>query len=274
MEIAAGGAHFDLVRASDPGPVIVEIPHAGLLIDDRAAELTRIPERAMQAGAVDEDADLGADLIWEGTERARVTRIVARASRYVIDLNTDPRPPPRPPFYEVDPEPRKMLHRSQCGVSWTLDPVPKVERERRIAEVLEPYHRAIEVELERVRALHGAACLVSAHTFHDRRRAVADIVLGTQREKTADAALRDAVADVARAQGFSVALERPFQGGWSLTRHARPSEGVVAVQIEIARRLVTGVDGVSGAPVDPIAISRLKELALAIVPALVMALRA
>lgn len=274
MQTAAARAHIDVVRASDPVPVIVEIPHAGLAIDERAAELTRIPARAIEAGALEEDADLGADLIWEGTERAGVTRIVARDSRYVIDLHTDPRPPPRPPFYEVDPEPRKTLHRSHCGESWAFDPMPKLEWERRIAEVLEPYHHVIAVELERARALHGAACLVSAHTFHDRRRAFADVVLGTQRGKTAPPALRDAVADVARAHGFTVALEHPFQGGWSLTRHARLDAGVMGIQIEIARRLVTGADGTRRAPPDPRGLSRLKDLALAIVGALVAALAA
>jgi N-formylglutamate deformylase len=273
MDQPEARARFDVVRAATALPIVVEIPHAGLVIDERAAEFTRIPDRAIEAGAVEADADLGADLIWEDTERTGVTRIVARVSRYVIDLNTDPRPPPLPPFYEVDPEPRKTFHRSQCGVSWVEAPMPRAERERRIAEVLEPYHRAVDVELERARALHGAACLVSAHTFQDRRRAIADIVLGTQQERTARATLRDAVADVARARGFTVALEKPFQGGWSLTRHARPGEGIVAIQIEIARRLVTGVDAV-GAPVDPSALSGLKELAEAIVPVLVTALRA
>jgi len=268
MQAAEVRAHIDVVRADDPGPVVVEIPHAGLVIDERAAQITRLPDRAIQAGALDEDADLGADLIWEGTERVGVSRIVARNSRYVIDLNDNPRPPPRPPFYEVDPEPRRTIHRSHCGVSWSQDGVPRGERERRIAEMLEPYHGAIEAELERVRALHGAACIVSSHTFHDRRRAIADIVLGTQHGKTAAAALRDAVADVARAHGFTVAIEHPFQGGWSLTRHARPGAGVMGIQIEIARRLVTGVDAGRRAPPDLRAVSRLRDLAMAIVRAL------
>lgn len=266
----SGGASFDVIRAENPVPVVVEVPHAGLVIDERSAQNTRIPERAIEAGALEEDADLGADRIWEHV--VGVTRIVARASRYVIDLNTDPRPPPRPPFYEVDPEPSKVFHRSQCGVRWVEDPMPRAERERRITEVLEPYHRAIEVELEHVRALHGVVCLVSAHTFQDRRRAIPDVVLGTQRERTASPALRDAVADVARGLGFSVAIEEPFRGGWSLTRHARPSEHVVGLQIEIARRLVTGGDESNGARIDATALTRLKDLAKAIVPALVTAL--
>lgn len=264
--------HFDVIRAAEPAPIVVEVPHAGLLIDERAAEHTRVPARAARAGALQADADLGADAMWEGSERAGVTRVVARASRYVIDLNTDPRPPPRPPFYEADPEPRRIVRRSQCGVSWVEDGLPKGERERRVVEISEPYHRAIERELDAARARYRAVCLVSAHTFHASASATADVVLGTQRERTAPAALRDAVAAVARAQGFTVALEHPFQGGWSLTRHARPADGVHALQIEIARRLVTGGASDKRAPIDPASLSRLRGLAEEIVRALVAAL--
>ena len=35
---------------------------------------------------------------------------------------------------------------------------------------------------------------------------------------------------------LSVALERPFPGGYSVRRHGRPAEGIGALQIEIARR--------------------------------------
>jgi N-formylglutamate deformylase len=267
--------HFEIVRPADPpGPVVVEVPHAGLVIDERARKYTKIPKKALEAGALVEDADLGADVVWEGSEAAGVTRVVARASRHVIDLNTDPRPPPTPPFYEKDPEPRDIVKRSQCGLSWVQKPIPRAERERRISEILEPYHHAIDLELERARALHGAACLLSAHTFPDRQRAVADVVVGTQRGSSARPALRDAAAGVARALGFTVALEEPFPGGWSLTRHARPSEGVDGLQIEIARRLVTGVDAKNGAPVDPNAMNRLRALAAALIPALVSSLHA
>jgi N-formylglutamate amidohydrolase len=274
--VAAGApeatSDFEIVRARAPGPIVVEIPHAGLVVDERAAPFVHLPKKALEAGALVEDADLGADLPWEGTELAGVTRVVARASRYVIDLNTNPRPPPRPPFYEKEPEPRAFIRRSHCGMNWRQEAIPKAEIERRISEVLEPYHRAIDVELERARALHGAACLVSSHTFHDRKRAVADVVLGTQNGAAARAALRDAVADVAREVGLSVALEEPFRGGWSLTRHARPAEGIEALQIEIARRLVTGNDGELGAPVDPAAVARLRAFASAVASAIATAL--
>ena len=272
--MSTGNPHFEVIRAATPCAIVVEIPHPGTRIDEQSSAYTSLPEKALAKGALSDDSDLGADLVWEGTESAGVTRVVAHASRYVIDLNTNPRPPPKPPFYEDGPPTSVIMRRSHCGMSWREQLPPKEERERRIATILEPYHAAVDEELAHARERHGSVCLVSAHTFPDPGHAIADVVLGTQRGSAASAALRDAVADVVKAHGFTVALEEPFPGGWSLTRHARPSEGIQAIQIEIARRLVTGVDAINGAPIDPNAVTKLQGLAAALIPALSTALAA
>lgn len=230
-----------VVRADEPGPVVVEVPHAGLDVDDVAARFTALPPGVVAAGALLADADLGADAVWEGTEQLGVTRVVARTHRYVIDLNTDPRPKPGPPFYEKDPPPRPVIRRSAAGISWRQEAIPRDETERRIRDVLEPYHAAVDVELERSRQLHGRVLLLASHTFH--RTTEADVVVGSLEGQAAPRELRDAVADVFRGAGLSVALERPFPGGFSLHRHARLDGGIAALQIEIARELLTSDPG-------------------------------
>ncbi len=231
------GPHFATLRAPEPGPVVVEIPHAGLVIDAAAERFTRIPRPALEAGAILCDSDVGADRVWEGSDAADVTRIVAHASRYVIDLNTAPRLPT--PYEEKMPAAlRAVLHRSQCGQSWRKAPLPRAELERRIHEVFEPYHEEIERELARARDLHGAAVLISSHTFHEQQAPGVDVVVGTLRGASAGAPLRAAVDEVARRHGLSVALEEPFAGGYAAARHGRPADGVSVVQIELSRRLV------------------------------------
>lgn len=249
---------FDVVRAA--GPIVVEIPHAGLEIDARSKAFVALPERARRARAIELDADVGADRIWGESEQQGATRVVARVSRYVIDLNTDPRPPPRPPFYEADPAPLRIRRRSNAGVSWSEPAMPREEWSRRIAEIAEPYHVAIDGELAHAKRHHGTVVLVSAHTFHDPTGRLSDVVLGTAHGRAAPATLRDAVAEVGRAHHFSVALEEPFPGGYALARHARPAEGVVALQIEMARRLLTGSDD-AGAVVRDDALTKLRAFA-------------
>jgi N-formylglutamate deformylase len=250
---------FFVVEAAEPGPVVVEIPHAGLFIDEATSRHARIPPAALEAGAVLSDSDIGADLLWQGAESRGVTRVVAVTSRYVIDLNTEPRVPTR--YEETMPAPmRAVLKRSQCGHRWREPGASKAEIERRIREVFEPYHGRVAEELARARARHGVAVLISAHTFPDVVGS-ADVVLGTRHGQSATGALRDAIADVVREHGLTVALEAPFPGGFAVLRHGRPDEGVSVVQIEVARRLLC-TDGVAPYRVDPVAVERVRKMSL------------
>ncbi|MFO0614301.1 MAG: N-formylglutamate amidohydrolase [Polyangiaceae bacterium] len=232
--------HFDVVVATDPGPVVVEIPHAGVVIDADAARFTKIPNEASAAGAVLSDSDVGADLLWEGSEARRVTRVVARASRHVIDLNTEPIFPT--PYEEKMPDAmRQIRHRSQCGVAWWVDPLPRAELERRVREVFDPYHATVAARLDEARAAHGFAILFSAHTY-PARDGDPDVVIGTRDGASASSSLRDAIASALRAAGLAIALEHPFPGAYSLARHARPTERVSALQLEVHRALAHRAD--------------------------------
>ncbi|MCC6523162.1 MAG: N-formylglutamate amidohydrolase [Polyangiaceae bacterium] len=229
-------APFEVVRALAPGPVVLEIPHAGVHLDACHLVPLRIPAQALEAGAPFADSDVGAALMWEGSERAGATRVVARLSRYVVDLNTEPR---LPTDYEdkLPPGLGDRRVRSHAGVSWWEPRRTRAELAARYAEVLEPYHRAVASELERARALHGVSLLVSAHTYPDGGRAgTPDVVLGTRGAASAPAPLRDALARELAAEGLEVALEQPFPGGYALGRHA--AADTFALQLELARRLV------------------------------------
>src|SRR5262249_21315147 len=133
---------------------------------------------------------------------------------------------------------REVLHRSHAGVCWRAPPPPRQELERRLCDVFEPYHLAVAGALERARARHGFAVLISAHTFPT--GCSADAVVGTRHGAAAPVEIADAVVNALGVGGLSVAREDPFPGGHSLARHARPEERAFAVQIEIARRLICG----------------------------------
>ena len=259
-------APFDVVRADPPGPVVVEVPHAGLEIDPVSAAFTVLPREAERTDAPRADADLGADAIWLGSEARGVTRVVARTHRYVIDLNTNPRPGPAPPFYEEDPAPRPTIRRSAAGPSWLEPALPREEVARRVREIFDAYHDAIDRELERSREAHGRAVLVASHTFPEAPGVSADVVVGTAEGRTLGAELREVIVDVLRAAGLTVVVEAPFPGGFSITRHARLAEGVGAVQLELARRLVVEPD--RPRTVSAAAVERLGRVADAMATAL------
>src|SRR5271167_2464342 len=74
---------FERIDPTGPeSPVIVEVPHAGLEIAAPFLEPLIAPVRSLAR-----DADLYVDALYEDAPAAGATMLVARASRYVIDVN-------------------------------------------------------------------------------------------------------------------------------------------------------------------------------------------
>jgi N-formylglutamate deformylase len=251
---------FDVVTPNSPGPVVIDVPHAGLALDSLAART--LPAAAVSARAVVADSDLGAAEIWRPTASVGAKVIVATMSRYVIDLNTEPRVPSA---YDdkLPPQLRNVRRRSACGLRWE-EPLPfSDEVEARVRRDFEPYHVELERALDDAFVFHNQAILISAHTFPSHTPDDADVVVGTRYGASAGADLRHLVAEFFRAQGLHVSLEDPFPGGYSLARHARPGEGRFGVQLEFARRLV-GVRNDSYV-LDERAVGHLSELSCGLV---------
>jgi N-formylglutamate deformylase len=254
---------FRVHEPATPGPVLVEVPHAGLFVDEVTARFTRVPARALAA-----DADLAADALFGDVGLAGAALVVATSSRFVIDLNTAPRVPT--PYEDKLPYGlREVLRRSASGEQWLESRPPRVEVERRIRDVFEPYHAEIAARLGALRERHGVAILVSAHSYPDVLfPGAADVVLGTRGGVSAASFARDAVAEVARAHGLSLALDDPFPGGYAIERHARRDEGVHALQIEISRRLYCDAHVLVPRPED---VARLRGFTRDVVSALTAA---
>lgn len=162
---------FRVHEPRTPGPVVVEVPHAGLFVDEISARFTRAPERALAA-----DADLAADALFGDVGLAGAALVVATPSRFVIDLNTAPRVP-TPYEDKLPPGLREVRRRSVSGEQWLESRPPRAEIERRIRGVFEPYHAEIAARLAALRGRHGVAILVSGHAYPDVRfPGAADVV--------------------------------------------------------------------------------------------------
>jgi N-formylglutamate amidohydrolase len=234
-------------------------------VDDVALRFTRVPERALMA-----DADIAADELFGDVTLEGAALIVATQSRYVIDLNTTPRVP-TPSEDKLPPGLREVERRSASGERWLESRPPRAEIERRIGAIFEPYHAEIAARLSSARARHGAALLISAHSYPDSMfPRAADVVVGTRGDTAADSFAWGAIAGVAGAHGLSVAHDDPFPGGYAIERHARRGEGVHALQIEVSRRLYCDARALVPRPDD---VARLRAFTRAVVSALTNSLR-
>ncbi len=225
-------------------PVVVEIPHAGLEIPAHFRPPLIAPVRALAR-----DADLYVDDLYEDATLEGATVLVARTSRYLLDLNRA----------ENDVDASSVAGASSevarpRGLVWSLTtdgerplsrPLTQDELEERLDAVHRPYHLVLRELLQRKKKKFGIAVLLAAHSMPSVGRSAhgdpgsqrADVVPGTQNRTTADARFIDAVERHARQAGMSVKHDDPYRGGYATKTHGRPSEGVHAVQVELARRL-------------------------------------
>ena len=228
-------------------PVVVEIPHAGLESAPPFLEPLSAPARSLAR-----DADLYVDSLYSEAPDVGATVLVARTSRYVIDVNRGER--------DVDAEVVEGARadvRLHHGLVWrtTSDGEPALSRrlsvhelEERLDLVWRPYHRELAAIVERKRARFGIAVVLAAHSMPSidrgpRRDAVesvrsrADVVPGTRGRRSAAARFIDAVEEHAIAQGWTVRHDEPYAGGFTTQHYGRPSESIHAVQVELSRRL-------------------------------------
>jgi N-formylglutamate amidohydrolase len=145
-------------------PVVVEVPHAGLDLPAPFLEPLAAPARA-----IGRDADLYVDALYEEAPQEGAHLLVARASRYVVDVNRAET--------DVDAEVVEGARsdvRMHHGLVWRTTSegeaalgrkLTKVELEERLELVWRPYHRVLAALVERKVARFGIAVVLAAHSM-------------------------------------------------------------------------------------------------------------
>jgi N-formylglutamate deformylase len=224
---------FTLRRAATP--LLISFPHVGTRIP--AHERSRYTDRALAV----EDTDWFVDRLFGFAASMGAGTLVPHFSRYLIDLNrpTDPAPmyPGRNntelcPTGHFSGEPLYRDGRAPGGD----------EIAHRIAAYWMPYHEALGGELQRLRAEHGHAVLLDAHSIRSElpwlfAGTLPHLNLGTADGASCDVTLRELLAGLLAGEaGFTHVVDGRFKGGYITRAYGRPAQGVHAVQLEIAWR--------------------------------------
>ncbi|MFO0680222.1 MAG: N-formylglutamate amidohydrolase [Polyangiaceae bacterium] len=225
-------------------PVVVEVPHASVFVPPEFLDPLVAPVRSLGR-----DADLHVDALYDDAPDEGATLLVAKVSRYVVDLNraeTDV----DDGTVEGAPSDTHMAH----GLVWRVSTegdrtlaraLMRKELELRLDAIHRPYHEALATLLAEKKARFGFAVLLAAHsmpsvarTQHgDAGKVRADVVPGTRGRTSAAAPFIDCVDAQASAAGYTVRHDDPYRGGHATRHYGRPSDSVHAVQVELARRL-------------------------------------
>jgi N-formylglutamate deformylase len=237
-------------------PVLVEVPHAGLLVPDEVRDELLAPEDAVRR-----DADIYVDRLYQNAPKLGSALLYAKISRYVVDLNRA-RDDVDAATVSDHPTPAGAQPR---GVVWrtTTDGRPILSRALtyqallgRLSRYYVPYHAALRGTLEQLRERFGFAVLVAGHSMPSLGRSMhadpgsrrADVVPGSCGRTSADARVIDLVDAHFRGAGLSVRHDDPYRGGFSTGHYGRPRDHWHAIQIELNRALY--VDEPSSRPKD------------------------
>ncbi len=117
--------------------------------------------------------------------------------------------------------------------------LPLAEGLRRIETLYRPYHARLASLVERAHRNFGLAVLVDCHSMPSNAADVGglDIVLGDRYGASASPRVLEILEASLRGAGYRVRRNKPFAGGFITEHFGAPSQGVHAVQIEIARSL-------------------------------------
>jgi N-formylglutamate deformylase len=230
---------FPIVRHPAPGartPVVVSVPHYGT---EPLPQVTREDYceprfETFAYGFADTFAgDLYGDLHAHGA-----TVLATPVSRMFVDVNRR----------RDDFEQRDGAVCSKRGVVRThtmrdvaifARPLTPGELETRLQALYDPYYAALGRLLGELRAAHGYAILLDAHTGSPRRMGDHQVILGTCRESTCAPALTRAVAAIFTRRGFTVKENvSGYTGGNIVATYGRPHAGVHALQLEINASLL------------------------------------
>jgi N-formylglutamate amidohydrolase len=118
-----------------------------------------------------------------------------------------------------------------------------LEAERRIATYWHPFHDALRLVMEDIKARWGYCLLIDCHSMPSNAQGtrangrLVDFVLGDLHGAACSPRVTRSVESFLCGRGFCVRRNDPYAGGYITKHYGRPAHGAHVLQIEIARRL-------------------------------------
>lgn len=215
--------------------LIVSMPHVGTQLPE-----TLIPRLTKEALALP-DTDWYLEELYDFLQELDVTVIAANYSRYVVDLNRS--------ADDVSLYPGSNVTALCPTDTFSGAPIYKQETSLEAPEIKDrlttfwyPYHEALESEIARVKASNDHVIVWEAHSIRSEvprffEGVLPQLNIGTADGTTCEQVLIEKVVDVIKSNGdYSWVANARFKGGFITRHYGQPSQGINAMQLEIAMR--------------------------------------
>lgn len=217
-------------------PVIVSVPHCGTAFPDEIKD--EYHSELIQSA---DDTDWFVHQLYDFVPDMGITMIHANYSRWVIDLNRDPK---SKPLYNDG-----RIITALCPTTDFLGnplytdsrkEVASEEVERRLTLYYNPYHEKIASLLEERKKKFGKVLLWDCHSIREYVKTIQadkfpDLILGDADESSADRKLIETTLSTLKNSSYTVNHNHPFKGGQITRYFGRPSQGIHALQLEMTK---------------------------------------
>lgn len=214
-------------------PILISMPH-------NSSEIPSDLKAGMQDYAqLSPDTDWFVDRLYAMAAEMGIGILKPHYSRYVIDLN---RPPDDTNLYPgadttglcpVNCFDRRPIYLP--GQEPTQEDI-----QSRIQKYWQPYHQALQTEIQRLYDLFGTVLVYDAHSiashvprFFDGQ--LPDLNLGTHNSRACSPELEAALVKVAEASEYTWVLNGRFKGGYITRHYAQTDKQIYCFQLELSQ---------------------------------------
>lgn len=220
-----------------PVPIILSVPHCGTdfpseISDSYVSDKRNAPD----------DTDWFVHDLYNFASEMGITIIHAKYSRWVIDLNRDPK---SAPLYNDG----RIITGLTPNTDFFGDAIyhegkepDQAEVKRRLDTYYWPYYQKVQELLDSRIAEFGKVLLWDAHSIRHfvptiRKEVFPDMILGNNDGKTADPALIKAAMNGLQSSMYQINHNTPFKGGHITRYFGDPEKNTHALQLEMNKIL-------------------------------------
>lgn len=216
-------------------PLILCLPHAGTEVPNA------VEKRLNATGRLQADLSWRLERVFDFHEELDATVVRSSISRYVIDLDRNPKTSHRE---SMNPA------RALCPAT-TLDgkriyqegeePGP-TESEQRTLLFFAPFHKALRRQIDRLLRIHRKIIVLDCQSMRSNIKGVSEnglplVSIGTNGGTSCDPDLRHLLVGSFRGQeGFTVSVDEQTRGGFITSTFGHPDRGLHVVTLLLAQR--------------------------------------
>lgn len=214
-------------------PLIISIPHMGVNVPpDLATKMTHVGRQLA-------DTDWHLDLLYDFANDLGASLLMARYSRYVVDLS---RPPNDETLYPGQTKTGLFPQFTFRGepIYADMTELDEQERNQRLVDYWHPYHECLTGEIARLKRAHGQVLVWEAHSIASVlprlfEGKLPDLNIGTNAGASAAFEVLNPIEAYLKSCEYTYAVNGRFKGGYNTRHYGDPTNGVHVVQLEMCQ---------------------------------------